>query len=707
MLGPVASSSTHSSHPPSPVRAASAGNGDARLELSFRAKSLQACDRCRAKKIKCQPLQHNVCQSCSNASTTCTFDLPITAARTKRIRRGLEPDVGNTTANVQNAILPDDERFERRSESPRRRQRTAPLTPVATSIRREGPTAMSYILHSAPTMPLSFLRDHDHVNGYTLHRSPASSNDGYILVASAQSGSVPSHEPPPSVLDALRSDNWTEVVSRLVETYLTHYTPLIPIVNKDDMSGAKQLLLLSMAAVAASRSNCPGEIFETLRFVVRKGLFEQDTMSDPSVQNIQILLVISLVDELAIQAGAAAPINVARTRLTAAIRMAQDLAMDIADPSSRLGAEKSRIWKCATVLDHWKAAQTGMRPIISHLDIKDSYSEDDFFKRLVSLTDILSKVIKTIYGTRGITSTTNADIEGVKASIKDWRESLPSSLTFQGRWSSLQAGLLHMLYVVVVFLLHRPFMRFSFIVPAHLDLSLDVVVWEDLSTSSKSAIEWAVDQGDLADLLFVGPYALSLCCFVQYHRYARRKEWDGVMMLEKACREGTERWCGGWNSDHLSLQRASLSPISLLYAASQTIHETGQSTYGHVRGLNPTPGILNKMRETSIDGITFIRDPSHPRGGILVATRQAAMEAKDLPEGTVIIGGPLQPDEELLGVPQNVSFANLLGDAALGDGRGGMSTPDWEEVSESTRTMTDEQCVSSFLLPGFEHLPNE
>lgn len=57
------------------------------------------------------------------------------------------------------------------------------------------------------------------------------------------------------------------------------------------------------------------------------------------------------------------------------------------------------------------------------------------------------------------------------------------------------------------------------------------------------------------------------------------------------------------------------------------------------RGLDPTKGVLNKLPETSIAGVIFVRDATLPNGGVYVATQKAAREIKDLPKGTVIIGG--------------------------------------------------------------------
>lgn len=50
-------------------------------------------------------------------------------------------------------------------------------------------------------------------------------------------------------------------------------------------------------------------------------IYETDVISNPSRANVQTLLMLCLVDELAIQPGTAVPVNVARIRLAAAIRM--------------------------------------------------------------------------------------------------------------------------------------------------------------------------------------------------------------------------------------------------------------------------------------------------------------------------------------------------------------------------------------------------
>lgn len=133
---------------------------------------------------------------------------------------------------------------------------------------------------------------------------------------------------------------------------------------------------------------------------------------------------------------------------------------------------------------------------------------------------------------------------------------------------SLTAGILHTLYTAARFLLYRPVMRWSFIVPARLELDCNVPVWLDLTALSRVALEWAaasptppsfgsgptqdqdceasmgsenlssVPGGTLSSIL---TYALGVASCVQYHTWARRGEWDGAVTLERVVR-AAERW---------------------------------------------------------------------------------------------------------------------------------------------------------------------
>lgn len=114
-----------------------------------------------------------------------------------------------------------------------------------------------------------------------------------------------------------------------------------------------------------------------------------------------------------------------------------------------------------------------------------------------------------------------------------------------------------------------------------------------------------------------------------------------------------------------------LAPIEFLCHIT-TLHRE-PTAFDGPRGLNPTPGVLNRLAETSISGVTFLRDASLPHGGVLVATQQAAREIKDLPPGTVIIGG--NPDQDAMGVGLNGVNVNGVHVNGGSRGSGGSETP--------------------------------
>ncbi|ODN73332.1 hypothetical protein, variant [Cryptococcus amylolentus CBS 6039] len=681
--------------------------------------------------------------------------MPLTASRSKRIRRDTShlQEIENQGLSVSAEAEQSPRAYEGRTESARsdgshsrtmdleyteRRPASTATVPVRLplgttiqrppSVRREGPTAMSYILHSTPTLPISYLREYDQNHSINMHMPFPDSGDGYIQVTSPP---LPpsSTDPPPHVMEAFHSPSWNEVVNRLVETYLSHVSPLLPIVVREDIETAEQHLIHAVATVAATRRNCPKEIFDCLKYILKQEMLGLDVFSDTTRQNAQVLLVTCMVDELALESGAAAPVSVQRARLAAAIRMCQDLSMDRVDPLSLTARADKRIWQCALVIDQLNATRTGSRPIVASSTFKSeinsisSEENNQFFEQLFTLCAILSRILDKVYGPDGVKRTKDEELIDIRDDLKKWKDSLPPASKFSGAWSSLPAGLLHLLYTLLLLLLYRPFMRWSFICPAHISLSLDMPVWLELNPASRQALEWATNQDDLADLLFFGPYALGLMCLVQYHSYARRREWDGVVMLEKFRKDAVERWTSRAASGHMLLQAAQLDVIDLFYAATQTTLRTGTTSYDtptSPRGLNPTPGVLNRLPETSIHGVTFLRDPTHPQGGVLVATQQAAREVKDLPAGTVIIGSGSLARETLSGdgngnasngaSPSSNAAVGVVGQGAMfGDfggaegfvgplmeglgeaGRVSMSTPDWEAI------------VSSFTYPPIAH----
>lgn len=136
---------------------------------------------------------------------------------------------------------------------------------------------MSYIVHSMPTLPLHLLADFDQSHGISMHRRAESSGEGYMLVAPPDYSVPPTGVPSP-VPDSMRTE-WNQVVARLVEGFLSHVAALLPVVTREELEvegvQSPQLLRYAMAAVAAARSDCPKEIFDALRHLIKKGLTEE------------------------------------------------------------------------------------------------------------------------------------------------------------------------------------------------------------------------------------------------------------------------------------------------------------------------------------------------------------------------------------------------------------------------------------------------
>ncbi|ORY27489.1 hypothetical protein BCR39DRAFT_538261 [Naematelia encephala] len=680
--------------------------GEKRRSDASRAKNLHACDRCRTKKTRCEPpvnASTENCQPCTVAGATCTFEIPLTVSRTKRVRRARATEDSDFTAPQasDSIVSPSGRGSALQSPSGGVSHRASPAripmdsgtvripidrvtsTPAIKklSIRREGPTSLSYILHSAPTVPLSSLAPFASSHGYTIRSQ--SQGEGFIE-CSTDARMIAIQDPDEPILTALRSSSWGEVVSRLVERFLVDIAPLLPIVTREQVPSAGPTLLHAMAAVASSRRNCPREIFDTLRFILRRDLAEQDTLSDPTRENVQILLVSCLVDDLAVQAGTAAPLSVLRARLNSAIRMAQDLGMDDPALDSPSAKEDNIIWTCAGILDRWNATRMGARPILPWTARSPSLTSNDgpeFLVYLASLTQILARVLHLVYGPTGIQHTKDADLVDLSDVLDQWKRDLPPNLCFSDVWFGLPAGLLHLLHTTIMILLYRPFMRWSFICPDHLTLDLDLARWSILYPAARLAVDWASNQEDLMDLMPVVPYALGVCSFLLYHSFARRRDWDGVVGLEKL-KGAVERWQGPVSHRHLSVHLSQLDVIPFLYSLSQSANSSSTSFDFAARGLNPTPGILNRLPETSIAGVTYLRDSSLPSGGILVATQKAAREIRDLPPGTVVIGGYPPDLQQPPAIQPTIPNANVTGlsntGVSLDGGQLLMSTPDWE-----------------------------
>ena len=192
-----------------------------------------------------------------------------------------------------------------------------------------GFTAISYILHSAPTVPLQMLESFDEKHGFTMVIGSGATGGDHIAVTAPRPSLL---DIDTSLIDPLEMDSRSEMITRLVESYVTHVDFLFPIVSVDDSKRCSPGLSHAMAAVAATRRDCPQKVFDALRETVKQEIEDNgespqrevltvDVLYVNTKENIQILLVTCLADDLAVQKGMAGPTEVSRQRLSTAIRM--------------------------------------------------------------------------------------------------------------------------------------------------------------------------------------------------------------------------------------------------------------------------------------------------------------------------------------------------------------------------------------------------
>lgn len=145
-----------------------------------------------------------------------------------------------------------------------------------------GATALSYILHSTPTLPVASLSEFDRANGLSMCFSLSDSSmdgDGFMLITTEcttfETIDDQAVEPPPYVFEALHSPSWKEVINRLAMTFIDHISPFIPVVIRTEMGEVGQLVLYAMAGVAAARRDCPKEIFDCLRYIIKQEIHDR------------------------------------------------------------------------------------------------------------------------------------------------------------------------------------------------------------------------------------------------------------------------------------------------------------------------------------------------------------------------------------------------------------------------------------------------
>lgn len=142
---------------------------------------------------------------------------------------------------------------------------------VRAKLTGSGSTSLSFILHSAPTIPIGRLVDYDHAHGYTISDRTSPS----CVAVTLDPSTLPISNNDAAMLRSLRAVSWDEVVSRLVEVFLAQVAPTMPIICRQEVTDAGPTLRHAMAAVAAARKACPREVFVALRYILRRDIVAQ------------------------------------------------------------------------------------------------------------------------------------------------------------------------------------------------------------------------------------------------------------------------------------------------------------------------------------------------------------------------------------------------------------------------------------------------
>lgn len=155
-----------------------------------------------------------------------------------------------------------------------------------------GPTSLSFILHSTPSIPVRAFENYD--ARYHQTWEVGKSGDGFIQVSD--------HSPPigtasltKNPLEYNRLDR--EVLASLINSYFNEIAPQFPIVSEAEFlstSSPPPVLLYAICSVAAARRGVPKEVFDSLRMAVNQIIKAEDVLSTASVVNVQALLILGM-----------------------------------------------------------------------------------------------------------------------------------------------------------------------------------------------------------------------------------------------------------------------------------------------------------------------------------------------------------------------------------------------------------------------------
>ncbi|GAA5976454.1 hypothetical protein JCM10908_005505 [Rhodotorula pacifica] len=548
----------------------------------------RACDICRRKKIRCNPIpdmEPMLCTYCQKHKLDCTWFLPIAETRFKKQREKQEAEKAKEAAEAAAASLPtasssvtlarqhNSASYDRDHSSPQpasagavpkqqifpidaNRSTSSPdpshhLSGPRKEPRIVGYTSISHLMHSTSTFPTERMIPVDFK--YSQQLSVDERGDGFIRVISAGDGD-PAQGGEPVAIQGIEHSDAEKLLNYFFTTHANHF----PIVAKADFLGSERptpLLFNSICAVSALSHHVAPSILRTIKTTIRSHLRDEDMLDNSTIPNIQALLIYAFSMELEKGTAASKTWNI----LGLAVRMAQDLGLH-----RKLGSEKKeqseadhtelrrRVWGGCLIADRWIAAIYGQPMMIdladcdtmlpSVFDIRPNLQFDSerrpylFNSALISLSVLLGRILKGVYSPTGIMLLTEKHAKSLVSDLNAWHDGLPEELKFRGpEKSTPEQGFLHLLYIPVRFLITRPFMRISFQLPERFaSLSVGTQHWSVVEAEAREAIEWVDKNESCLEGWFVGTYAFFICSLIQYHSHIRRRDAASLTTLRLA-----------------------------------------------------------------------------------------------------------------------------------------------------------------------------
>lgn len=84
-------------------------------------------------------------------------------------------------------------------------------------------------------------------------------------------------------------------------------------------------------------------------------------------------------------------------------------------------------------------------------------------------------------------------------------------------------------------------MRITYTCPPHLTIGVKLESWSKLVKWSQECIDWLHHNDTVLDTLFIYPYTATNAALIQYHTWARRKDFAALEAL-KTIKEVASSW---------------------------------------------------------------------------------------------------------------------------------------------------------------------